>query len=303
MSRRQRHRPRGDGGGKPRACRGVRAARLLRRRGAPSVRWRGDDAGRASTTTCNTPRDARRRCSPRRGLDPARSRGREGRARPRGLGRPHATRARRRRHGLRGVTGRRRGLGGGASIRVGQDPQRAIGIGRSRRRMESARRQRWRVASRSRRAAPHARPGVARAGGASDHASCDRDRTAACGGARRRAALWRHRQPNRNRPPLTVRPGPLRPDTRIGARHRGPGSRQPDRDAARSRAAARRRPRPARRRGDARGKRCGSVTATRTNPRPRRRRPSRLGTREFVDVVLGLLPSARRDTEFALEGA
>lgn len=27
------------------------------------------------------------------------------------------------------------------------------------------------------------------------------------------------------------------------------------------------------------------------------------GTREFVDVVLGLLPSARRDTEFALEGA
>ena len=26
------------------------------------------------------------------------------------------------------------------------------------------------------------------------------------------------------------------------------------------------------------------------------------GTREFVDVVLGLLPSARRDTEFALEG-
>ena len=27
------------------------------------------------------------------------------------------------------------------------------------------------------------------------------------------------------------------------------------------------------------------------------------GTREFVDVVLGLLPSARRDTEFAFEGA
>jgi 3-isopropylmalate dehydrogenase len=27
------------------------------------------------------------------------------------------------------------------------------------------------------------------------------------------------------------------------------------------------------------------------------------GTREFVDVVLGLLPGARRDTEFALEGA
>jgi 3-isopropylmalate dehydrogenase len=27
------------------------------------------------------------------------------------------------------------------------------------------------------------------------------------------------------------------------------------------------------------------------------------GTREFVDVVLGLLPSARRDTEFAMEGA
>ncbi len=27
------------------------------------------------------------------------------------------------------------------------------------------------------------------------------------------------------------------------------------------------------------------------------------GTREFVDVVLGLLPSARRDTEFAVEGA
>ena len=51
----------------------------------------------------------------------------------------------------------------------------------------------------------------------------------------------------------------------------------------------------------------GSVTAALRRPErtPDLTDGGRLaaGTREFVDVVLGLLPSARRDTEFALEGA
>ena len=122
-----------------------------------------------------------------------------------------------------------------------------------------------------------------------------------CGHGRGGTASRRPPAARRDGSPLADRPRPLRP----GARRRratSPARASP----TRARCCSRRRS--SSRKGSAGPRRAwrsrrASPLALRGSRRPLERgrvRASAATTREFVDAVLGLLPSARRDTEFAL---